>query len=59
MLKIGSPWRYPGESDALHFMVTDDAGNRRIKLKRTENAALYDFLVEHVGPAAHEDQTSN
>lgn len=45
-VEITAPWRYPNEGEALHFMVRDGSDQRRIKLKRSDNAALYDFLVE-------------
>lgn len=53
-MEISQPWQYPHEGEALHFMVNDGADDRRIKLKRSENAALYDFLVERVPPEPSE-----
>lgn len=47
-MEISMPWRHDGEGEALHFVIRDAAGGRRIKLKRSENAALYDFLAERI-----------
>lgn len=53
-MELTQPWRYPNEGEALHFVIRDGASQRRIKLKRSENAALFDFLVERVGDVPSE-----
>ena len=47
-LSISDPWMHDGEGEALHFVLSDRGDSRRIKLKRSDNAAAYDFLRDRV-----------
>jgi hypothetical protein len=40
-------WKHADEDDAIHLMLVANADQRHIKLKRSANAAMYDFIVDH------------
>ena len=53
-------WSHVGEVDAVHLLLRSAGSEERhIKLKRTNNPALYDFITEHgavaLDPAADVD----
>jgi hypothetical protein len=58
-MEIPRVWKYSGDQESLHFMVTDGTDQRRIWLKRSQNAALYDFLVAHVAAPPDDNPESN
>ncbi|MET0843083.1 MAG: hypothetical protein ABWY23_04500 [Mycetocola sp.] len=38
-------------AESIRFVITDGAEQQQIRLQRSENAALYDFIVAHeLGP---------
>ena len=43
-ISVAGPWRHRSQPDELQFMIRDEDGERRIRLKRGENDALYDFM---------------
>ncbi len=47
IIHVRRVWRHAAEPESLHFLIVKDRHDRRIKLNRSSNAALYDFLVEH------------
>jgi hypothetical protein len=62
MITIRRIWRHSGEEDAIHLMLssdvpvdTGDLPERHIKLKRSANPAMYDFILKNA-TAVPEDQ---
>ncbi|MDQ1711957.1 MAG: hypothetical protein QOE45_1407 [Frankiaceae bacterium] len=49
-ISLVGPRRHESQPDEVQFMVRDGDGERRIRLKATDNRALYNFLVERLGP---------
>ena len=47
MIEIRRIWRHEGEQDAVHLLLTADNAERHIKLKRSGNPAMYDFITEY------------
>ena len=47
MIEIRRIWRLAGEDDVLHLQLTAEESQRDIKLRRSDNPAMYDFLEEH------------
>ena len=43
---------HDAEVEAIPFLITDGADQRQIDLQRSENAALYDFIVAHEAHAS-------
>jgi hypothetical protein len=54
MIEIRRIWRHEGELDAVHLVLSaaapegQEQPQRHIKLKRSGNPAMYDFISEHV-----------
>jgi hypothetical protein len=54
MIEIRRIWRHTGEENAIHLMLssnvlsdTGERAERHIKLKRSANPAMYDFISEY------------
>jgi hypothetical protein len=63
MIVIRRIWRHAGEQDAIHLMLssdtptdTDERVERHIKLKRSANPAMYDFISEHAAAIPSDDR---
>ncbi|MDQ1629652.1 MAG: hypothetical protein QOI54_3396 [Actinomycetota bacterium] len=52
MIEIRRVWTHPGETDAVHLLLTADDHERHIKLKRAGNPAMYEFITAHAAVAA-------
>lgn len=46
-LWIARIWEYDACAEAIHVLITDGSDQRRFVLRRSENAALYEFIVAH------------
>lgn len=44
-ISLAGPWQHKSQPDEVPFMVRDEDGERRIRLKKGENDALYNFMV--------------
>ena len=55
---VTGPWRHRSQPDELQFMIRDEDGERRIRLKHGENDALYDFMESRLngGPPPESDE---
>ena len=56
MIEIPRAWRRASQPDAIQFMIMADGDERLIHLKKSQNQALYKFIVEH---ATQRDAASN
>lgn len=44
-MKIQSVWTDSQDQDAIQMILVQDGKERRIKLKRSANAALFEFIM--------------
>jgi hypothetical protein len=48
VIEIPRAWQHSSQPETVQFMITANADQRHIHLKKSENRALYDFIVAHI-----------
>lgn len=64
MIQIRRIWRHAGEHDSIHLILSSDTATgedvrpeRHIKLKRSSNPAMYDFISENASTIPTDNRT--